>query len=71
MGIFGREQAEPVQIQDKPLRCHVCDGTTFYTRQAVLPGAVATFFNFDWAAPSCTCVICSSCGYVHWFFPGS
>jgi hypothetical protein len=70
MGIFGREQAEPVQIQDKPLRCLVCDGTTFYTRRAVLPGAVATFFNLDWTAPSCTCVICSSCGYVHWFFPG-
>ena len=71
MPIFGREEPEPVEVLDKPLQCQVCAGGTFYTRKAVLPGAVASFFNFDWAAPSCTCVICSQCGYVHWFFPES
>jgi hypothetical protein len=71
MPIFGGEEPEVVAVLEKPLRCNVCDGNTFYTRNAVLPGAVASFFNFDWAAPNCTCVICSRCGHVHWFFPGS
>ena len=69
MGIFGKEEPEVVEVLDKPLRCQVCDHGTFYTRKAVLPGAVATFFNLDWTAPSCTTVICSQCGYIHWFFP--
>jgi predicted nucleic-acid-binding Zn-ribbon protein len=69
MGIFGKEEPEVVEVLDKPLRCQVCDHTTFYSRKAVLPGAVSTFLNLDWTAPSCTTVICSRCGYVHWFFP--
>ena len=24
-------------------------------------------FNLEWTAPTATCVICSECGYVHWF----
>ena len=71
MGIFGKEEPEPVIVLDKPLRCQVCEGTGFYTRQAQLHGAAASLFNVEWASPSCTCVICSNCGYVHWFFPGS
>jgi hypothetical protein len=23
----------------------------------------------EWASPTCTCVICSRCGFIHWFFP--
>lgn len=55
MGVFGREKPAVVEVVDKPLRCHVCEGDTFCTRKAVLPGTVATFLNFDWAAPGCTC----------------
>ena len=71
MGIFGKEEPEPVIVLDKPPRCQVCEGTAFYTRHAALHGAAASFFNVEWASPSCTCVICSNCGYIHWFFPGS
>jgi hypothetical protein len=70
MRIFGKEEPEVVEVLDRPLRCQVCDHGLFYTRNAVLPGAVVSFFNLDWTAPSCTTVICSHCGYIHWFFPG-
>ena len=69
MGLF-TEKPEEVEVLDRPLRCQVCEGTLFYKRTALLHGAAASIFNVEWAAPSCTCVICSNCGYVHWFFPG-
>lgn len=69
MGIFGREEPEIVEVLDKPLRCQVCSHDKFFTRKAQLQGQVLAFFNLDWASPTCTCVICSQCGYVHWFVP--
>jgi hypothetical protein len=29
----------------------------------------ASFFNLEWTSPTCTCLVCSACGYVHWFLP--
>jgi hypothetical protein len=25
--------------------------------------------NIEWTSPTCDCMVCSQCGYVHWFFP--
>jgi hypothetical protein len=69
MSIFGKEEPEVVTVLDKPLRCQVCSADRFYTRKAQLHGAVASFFDLEWTGPSCTCVICSRCSYVHWFLP--
>jgi predicted nucleic-acid-binding Zn-ribbon protein len=71
MGLFGKSEPEVVMVLDAPFRCQVCRNDTFWQRQAQLHAGVATFFNLEWASPTCTCVICSRCGYVHWFFPGA
>jgi len=69
MPFFGKEEPEQVSVHDRPLQCAVCRHDTFYRRQSQLPGRMATILNLEWTAPVCDCVICSECGYVHWFFP--
>jgi hypothetical protein len=69
MGIFGKDEPEAVSVRGKPLRCLACQHDLFFQRRAQLHSGVATFFNIEWASPSCVCVICSECGHVHWFLP--
>ena len=69
VGIFEKDQPESVAVKGRPLRCVVCQHDYFYERRAQLHGGVATFFNLEWASPTCTCVVCAHCGYVHWFLP--
>jgi len=71
MGLFGKEEPETVTVIGKGLRCQVCKHERFWTREAQLHTGVASFFNLEWASPTCTCLVCSECGYVHWFFPQS
>ena len=59
--------ATEIEINGKPLRCLICSHESFFTRQAQLNTAAATFFNFDWANKSGTCYVCAECGYIHWF----
>lgn len=68
MGLF-REEPEAAEVNDKPLRCQVCGHHAFFKREAQLHTAGLTFFKLEWASPTCTCLVCSECGYVHWFFP--
>lgn len=63
------EPTETVEILGKELRCQICGHNEFWKREAQLNTAAATFFGFDWANPSATCVICGKCGYIYWFFP--
>ena len=67
MGLFGKKEAEPVQIAGLTLHCEICKHERFWKRQAQLNTAVATFFNFDWANPAADCYVCDGCGYIHWF----
>jgi hypothetical protein len=67
MGLFGVETPETVTVRGNPFRCLACQHDTFFQRRAQLHGAVATFFNVEWASQSCVCIICSECGHVHWF----
>lgn len=69
MGLFGQSEREPVQVQGVDLRCEICTNHTFWQREAQLNTAVASFFDFDWANPSAMCLVCSRCGYIHWFLP--
>ena len=69
MGLFGREEAEEHEVAGNPLRCEICHHTRFWQREAQLNTAVATFFSFDWANPTATCLVCENCGYIHWFLP--
>lgn len=71
MSIFGKEEPEPVEVNGRPLRCLVCQHGTFYRQSAQVHGGVATFFNLEWASPTGICIVCSACGYIHWFLPAS
>ena len=69
MGIFGSDEPETMDLRGRPFACLACGHNTFYQRRAQLHSGVATFFNLEWASPTCLCVICSACGHVHWFLP--
>jgi len=69
MGFFGKEAPETVEVRGQAFRCQVRGTQTFRQRRAQLHSGVATFFNLEWASPTCDCIICSSCGDVHGFFP--
>ena len=67
MALFGKKESEQVQIAGLSLHCEICKNDRFWTREAQLNTAVATFFNFDWANPTAVCYVCDRCGYIHWF----
>ena len=71
MGLFGKEEPGRSRSPWQPAAVPGGGTTKFYTRQGILHGAAASLFNLEWTSPSCTCMICGNCGYVHWFFPGS
>lgn len=60
---------EKVLVKGNELKCLVCGYDRFWSREALLNTAVASFFNVDWANPKGICQICDSCGYIHWFYP--
>ena len=69
MGLFGNDEPETATVRGKPLNCIVCANETFWQKRAQLHGGVLTFFDLEWASPTCDCLVCSACGFVHWFLP--
>ena len=67
MGSLETAKAEAVEVSGKSLACQVCGNATFWRKDAVLHGALASFVSLEWLSPKCVCFICSSCGFVHWF----
>lgn len=59
--------AEQKIAAGKPLKCLVCGNDTFFERKAQLNTRALTFFNLDWANKTADCLVCESCGYIHWF----
>jgi len=41
-------------VEGRPFHCGVCQHDHFYQRHAQFHGGVATFFNLEWASPTCT-----------------
>ena len=62
-------EPEPAVIAGRALRCQVCQHGTFWRRTAQLHSGLATLFQLEWMGPTAACLICSHCGYVHWFLP--
>lgn len=62
MGLFGKEAPETVEVNGKASGCQVCGHELFWQRRAQLHSGVATFFNLEWASPTCECLVCSACG---------
>ena len=71
MPLFGESDAQPeaLEVAGRPLHCQVCHHTTFWRRSAQLHGGMATFLNLEWASATAACLVCSRCGYIHWFLP--
>lgn len=67
MSLFKTKKAEPFEINDKPLKCLICGHGKFWERAAQLNTPAASFFDFDWANQTGACLVCSRCGYIHWF----
>jgi predicted nucleic-acid-binding Zn-ribbon protein len=67
MGLFGKDEPETATVHGKPLHCIVCGNEQFWQKRAQLHTAGLTFFDLEWASPTCDCLVCSACGYVHWF----
>lgn len=67
MSLFRKEEPEPVEILERPLRCTICGHDRFWRRTARLRTGAGYFFN--WGKPSAICFVCVECGYIHWFLP--
>lgn len=69
MGLLSGKEPETMDVNGKPLHCVVCQHGKFHLRSAQLHDQWKTIFDVEWASPTCTCLICAGCGYVHWFVP--
>lgn len=69
MGLFGRDEPEEATVGGKPFKCVACSNDRFWEKTAVVHGGLASFMNIEWASSRATLLICSGCGYVHWFQP--
>ncbi|MGE5354720.1 MAG: DNA-binding protein [Deltaproteobacteria bacterium] len=67
MGFFSKNEPRYYTIKNRELKCPICGNDKFHTRSAQLNTSFATFFNFDWANRSATCLVCSDCTHIQWF----
>jgi hypothetical protein len=67
MELFGKSEPESATVKGIPLRCEICKNDRFWPQRAQLQSAVASFFNLDWTGRTADCLVCSNCGYIHWF----
>lgn len=67
MKLFKKKEPQTVEVKGKELICPICSNNHFWTREAQMNTAVATFFNLDWTNRSATCFVCSECTYIFWF----
>ncbi|GDY29922.1 hypothetical protein [Gandjariella thermophila] len=65
MGIFGKPKL--ATLLGRPLRCLVCGGREFWSREVKLNSTGAEFLGLSWANQSAVGLICDACGYVHEF----
>lgn len=63
----GKEAPRKIEVKGRAIKCPVCGNDLFWSREAQLNTAVATFFNFDWANKSASCYVCTECTYIYWF----
>ena len=62
-------QDEPLEfdVGERQATCQFCGDQKFWIKKGQLNTAVMSFFDVEWLDPQATCLICDSCGYVHWF----
>ena len=64
-----KEANEPTEyiVAGRPVRCPHCGERKFASGSAMLNTRVRTVFNFDWADPQATFLMCAECGRLEWF----
>ena len=67
MNLFKNKEPLTVEVKGTELKCPICGNNTFWTRQAQLNTALATFFSLDWTNRSANCFVCSNCTHISWF----
>ena len=50
------------------LKCPICDGDSFFHREAQLNTRLLSFLELDWANPRGDCYICENCRHILWFY---
>lgn len=69
MSMFGSPEPEDVRVSGIDLQCVICHNAKFWHRQAQLHTAFLSFLDIEWLGRNADCLVCSKCGYVHWFLP--
>ena len=69
MAIRWVKEPEEVEVGGKRFHCTASGNDRFHRRKALLNTSWATFLGFDWANRQAHCLVCSNCGYIHWFLP--
>ena len=59
----------PMQVAGQTMRCHHCEHTGFEQKNVQLNTAGMTLLGLDWANRQASCLICTNCGFIHWFQP--
>ena len=64
----GTEQPKPVQLKlfDKSFACTVCGCDTFHQKRWEVKAPGSSFLK---SADTALALVCTKCGYIHWFKP--
>ncbi len=63
------QQPEAYKVGEVELKCLVCAHELFWRREVQLTEGVPTLDYPSWKNRYALCLICSNCGYIHWFLP--
>ena len=63
------KHSAPTQVAGIDLRCQFCENDRFFERKGQLNTKATSLLNLDWIDPTARCLICSNCGFIHWFMP--
>lgn len=56
-----------LDVDGRAVPCPICGHDRFWTRETVMSGRGAAFFDVEWASPSAVNYVCDRCGHVLWF----
>jgi len=65
-----KTDATPVELNGRRLKCLVCAGESFHRRRSHVDTASVASMNPDWADRQVQCLLCDTCGFIHWFWVG-
>jgi predicted nucleic-acid-binding Zn-ribbon protein len=56
-----------VTVDGKQLLCAACGNDHYREGGSLLNSRSSEFFNVAWADQKATNLVCTNCGYIHWF----